>query len=305
MPTVSQLLKADKLMAKVTVIDLTLKECLFINNNCYKTNEKMSNSKPTGIVVHSTACNNKTLKRYVQPVPEQSYYDEVIADLGKNKYDNHWNNPPEKIGRNTCVHAFIGVNAKGKVETYQTLPFDICCWGVGRGERGSYNYNPTARIQFEICEDNLSDVKYFTSAMKEAQEFCAYLCKKFHLTVDKISSHYEAYLGGYGNAHGDCDHWLSCFEKNMNWFRAEVQKLLDSETQKPTTEFKAGDIVTFDKAVYYGTDVEIPTLIQEKNWIISSINGNRVVLNKSEDGKFAICSAVHAKYLIHADKKEK
>lgn len=282
---------------------MTLKECLFINNDCYKANEKITNGKPTGIVVHSTACNNKTLKRYVQPVPEQSYYNEVIADIGKNKYDNHWNNSPEKIGRNTCVHAFIGINAKGKIETYQTLPFDICCWGVGGGKNGSYNYNPTARVQFEICEDNLTDKNYFNKAMKEAQEFCAYLCKKFNFGVDKISSHYESYLAGYGNPHGDCDHWLTKFGKDMKWFRAEVQKILNKNAESSST-FKVGDIVTFDKPVYYGTDIVVADSIQNKNWIVSSVKGDRVVINQSTDGKYAICSAVNSKYLVHADKEK-
>lgn len=238
---------------------MVLKECLLIANACYKVNEKMNNNKPTGIVVHSTGANNKTLKRYVQPIPSQSYYDEVIADLGTNKYNNHWNQS-KPSGRSVCVHAFIGVNAAGKVETYQTLPYDVCCWGVGAipydkngkelpssshkdfhhwGE--SYNYNPQARVQFEICEDDLTDSVYFYAAMKEAQEYCAYLCKKFGFGINQICSHKESHDAGFGGNHGDPDHWLKKFNKNMDWFRTEVQKILDAdttETEKPETEKK-------------------------------------------------------------------
>jgi N-acetylmuramoyl-L-alanine amidase CwlA len=164
-----------------------------------------------------------------------------------------------------CVHPFIRTNAKGEVETYQTLPYDVCCWGVGNGAKGSYNYNPTARIQFEICEDGLTDKTYFDKAFKEAIEYCAYLCETFGFGVDKICSHREAHLQGYGGNHADCDHWLKKFGKDMNWFRSEVQKLLVKPKEKTISEYiavlnKAGIITnvplwnekaTSDNSVYW------------------------------------------------------
>lgn len=205
---------------------MILKQCLLINNPSYKAHRKMT---PKGIVVHSTGANNKTLKRYVQPVKGQSNYDTIKADLGNNLFGNDWN-------RNSCkvsVHAFIGVNAKGTVETYQTLPWDICCWGCGNGSKGSYNYGP-AKIQFEICEDNLKDKNYFEKAFKEAVEFCAYICKLYKLDVSTITSHRESHSKGYASNHGDCDYWLERYNRNMDWFRNEVKKLLTGNKPTPT-----------------------------------------------------------------------
>ena len=209
---------------------MKLKECLLVANDCYKANVKMTGLKPTGIVVHSTGCNNTKLKTYIQPKDYQPYYKEVIEDIGENKWGGHWNNGYEILGRYVCVHAFIGENVKGEIETYQTLPFDTCCWGVGSGAKGSYNYNPNARIQFEICEDDCKNETYFNKVFKEAIEFCAYICKKYDLTADLICSHAEAYHKGYGSNHADCDHWLSCFGKNMDWFRREVEKELNKQS---------------------------------------------------------------------------
>lgn len=224
---------------------MNLKKCILTANDCYKKNQKMTGNKPTGIVVHSTGANNKTLKRYVQPLKTDADYATIIADLGVNAYDNHWNHPAAEMNRSVCVHAFIGVNAAGKVETYQTLPFDICCWGVGSGSKGSYNYNPQARVQFEICEDALADESYFNEAFKEAIEFCAYLCKTYGFGVDKISSHRESYLAGYGGNHGDCDHWLKKFGKDMDWFRAQVQaELGTTQTTTSTVAPVAGTVST-------------------------------------------------------------
>ena len=211
---------------------MNIKKCFLTANRCYITGLKMTAGKPTGIVVHSTGVNNKTLKRYVQPLKTDANYAEVIEDIGRNLYGNHWNNK----NKNVCVHAFIGANKAGEVETYQTLPWDICAWGVGKGKKGSYNYNPTARIQFEICEDNLKDEKYFNAAFDEAAELCAHLCKEYGLGVESICSHAESYKAGYGSNHADCDHWLKRFGKNMDWFRAKVKAIIDKpkeETFKP------------------------------------------------------------------------
>lgn len=254
---------------------MTLKKCILTANDCYKKNQKMTGNKPTGIVVHSTGANNKTLKRYVQPLKTDIDYATIINDIGINKYDNHWNKSVKEMGRSVCVHAFIGVNAAGKVETYQTLPFDVCCWGCGSAPFDkygnklssskdsrfdhygpSYNYNPQARVQFEICEDGLTDRNYFDKAMTEAIEFCAYLCEKYDLSVDSICSHDEAYERGYGSNHGDPDHWLKKFGKNMAWFRAEVQKKLNAlkvEPPKVSVPAKPKPIQT--------TTTQLPTIV--------------------------------------------
>ena len=217
---------------------MILKRCYLTQNRCYKNSPKITNGKPVGIIVHSTGANNKNLKRYVQPSKDDSNYDEIIADIGKNKFGNSWNRYILK----KCVHAMIGVNAAGTIETYETLPYDICSYGVGKGKNGSYNYNPTAHIQFEILEDNLKNEYYFEAAFKEAIEYCAYLCEMFNLSVDTICSHKEAHAAGYGSGHGDCDHWLKKFGKNMDWFRAEVKKILEGETTEETTEETTDDI---------------------------------------------------------------
>ena len=193
---------------------MEINKCLLTNNSCYK---KASKMVPKGIVVHSTGSNNPYLKRYVQP-------DDGI--LGKNQYNNDWN----RSGLNSCVNAFIGKDKSGVVRCYQTLPFNYMPWGCASGKKGSYNHT---HIQFEICEDALKDEKYFNEAFGVAIAFCAYLCDKYNLSVDSIVSHHEAHLKGYASNHGDCDHWLKKFNKNMDWFRDEVKAKLENKVVEP------------------------------------------------------------------------
>ena len=233
---------------------MILKKCFLTENRCYIKAEKITDGKPTGIVVHSTGANNPKLNRYIRPITpgvSEAEYNTIIADIGKGS-SNHWNQSKASV----CVHAFIGKNLAGQVETYQTLPFDICCWGCGKSTKGSYNYNPTAHIQFEICEDTLDDESYFAAAFKEAIEFCAHLCKTYNIPVNKIVSHAEAHKEGYASNHSDAGHWLKIYGKDMNWFRDEVQKILTPPVLKEevvyySAKYKIDDVIQFNGSKQY------------------------------------------------------
>lgn len=236
---------------------------LLTKNDCYKSNRKM---KPKGIVVHSTGVNNPDLKRYLGPDDGR---------IGKNHYGNHWN----RSGIAKCVHAFIGKDRKGSVCTYQTLPLNICAWGVGSGSKGSYNYNP-GYLQFEILEDRLKDKNYFNKVMKEAQELCARWCKEFNIPVDKVISHKEAYKQGYGSNHKDCDHWLSKFGKDMDWFRSEVKKLLNKSINVGDKVRIKPSVTTYYDGKKMASWVKNTTLYVRKKEVKNGVNVYLVSTNK-------------------------
>ena len=201
---------------------------LFLTENeCYTSQFGKVDKKPLGIVIHSTGADNPNLRRYVQPDDGR---------LGKHPYSNHWN----RAGLEKCVHAIIGKDKDGKVCTYQLLPLNICAWGVGKGPKGSYNYDPMY-LQFEICEDALTDEAYYNQVMSEAKELCARWCKEFDIPVEKVISHKEAHALGYASNHGDIDHWLKNFGDTMDGFRADVRKLTAQE--EDITEESAVDIL--------------------------------------------------------------
>lgn len=197
-------------------------------NPCYKAGKKI---KPSGIVVHSTGANNAYIKRYVGP-------DDGI--LGVNQYGNHWN----KASATKCVHAFIGKVADGSVKVYQTLPWDHRCWGVGSGKKGSYN---STHIQFEICEDGLTNEAYYNQAFTLAKELCAFLCALYGISTDNIVGHYEAAAAGYGSNHGDPKNWQKKFGGSMAQFRADVKAMLGQVESNTTVAKPEAEPVTEKK----------------------------------------------------------
>ena len=166
--------------------------------------------KPKGIMIHSTGCNNPNLRRYVGP-------DDGI--LGKNIYNNHWNNAYPG-GKAICCHAFIGKDKNGEIRTYRILPWDMVGWHCG----GKAN---KTHIGIEICEDEAFNMKYLDAVYKEAVEVCAYLCRTYEIKPQNIISHKEGHAKGLASNHGDPEHWWTKFDYNMNDFRNDVAKEID------------------------------------------------------------------------------
>ena len=231
--------------------------CYQTKNPCYRQARPMT---PTGIVVHSTGANNPTLKRYVD-------CEEVC---GVNAYGNHWNKPDA----DKMVHGFIGRDKDGAVRVINTLPYTVACWGVGSGSKGSYNYNPTGHIQFEICEDGLTDRAYFEEVIEAAVSYCAYLCREFGLTAESIVSHKEAHDRGYGSNHGDPHNWMKNFGMTMDDFRARVRTKLKGEIEIMGKYVNRDELVSWIDA----HAVEVKENTPAPTPVVSIKAGDRVVL---------------------------
>ena len=260
--------------------------CMQTQSTCYKGTKKMT---VKGVLWHSTAANNPTLKRYIQPSdkkPAEDTYSKAkwLTVLGKNTYNNDMNHIERKMGMN----AWIGKLADGSVTSVQSMPWDYRPWGCASGKNGSCN---SGWIQFEICEDALKDKAYFDKIYKEACELTAYLCKMYNLDpkgtqkignvkVPVILCHQDSYKLGLGNNHADIYHWFKKYGKDMEDVRNDVAKLMNStivtppkkeEVIKPepskntitNTTFKVGDIVSLKSGAKWSTGSSIP------NWVFS------------------------------------
>ena len=104
--------------------------------------------------------------------------------------------------------------------------------------------------------------------------------------------------GIYGNVDTDFaykDYPTIIKGKKLNGFTGSGQQptVPDQPDPEPETTLKVGDLVKITGSKYYGGQ-NIPSWVKAKNWYVRQINGDRVVIDKSEDGQNAICSPVHA-----------
>ena len=207
-------------------------KCLFTKNDCYKAGRTM---KPRGVMVHSTAVNNTSIARYVQPASDDPNRAALLDKLGGNRYGNHWNqsraeyNAKFDTNWSACVHAFVGKLADGTVDAVQTMPWDRVAWHCA--DDANYTH-----ISFEICEDDLSSATYFSQVYAKAVELTAMLCKDYNmdpLADGVVICHSEGYQRGIANNHADVMHWFPKFGKSMDTFRADVAAAMGQAVQEP------------------------------------------------------------------------
>lgn len=209
--------------------------CMQTNSTCYKGTKKMTIK---GILWHSTGANNTNLKRYVQPTEGSSNYSAELAKLGINVNKNDWNH----IERQAGLNAWVGKFGDGSIGCVQTMPWDYRPWGCGSGSKGSCN---DGWIQFEICEDALTDKNYLEQVYEEACQLTAYLCEKYNIdpngyvthcgiNVPTILCHADSCSLGLGSNHGDINHWFPKYGKSMATVRADVAELLNKTSTTPT-----------------------------------------------------------------------
>lgn len=129
------------------------------------------------------------------------------------------------------------------------MPWNYKPWGCGGGSRGSCN---NGWIQFEICEDGLADPVYFNKVYREACELTAYLCKKFNLDPNGVTTlngvkvpvilcHADSCRLGLGSNHGDVLHWFPKFGKDMVSVREDVAKILKGNSDVSITVVDSKD----------------------------------------------------------------
>ena len=207
--------------------------CFQTQSTCYKGTKPMD--RPLGILWHSTGANNPNLSRYIQPSDDAPDRKQMLELIGVNKYNNDLNHKERNMGMN----AWIGKLADGTIATVQTMPWNWRPWGCGAGPKGSCN---DAWIQFEICEDSLTDPEYAAAVYAEACELTAYLCKMYNIdpfgmvqfkgtNVPTIICHADSYTLGLGNNHGDIYHWFpKVIGKSMPHIREDVAAILQNDT---------------------------------------------------------------------------
>ena len=264
-------------------------KCFFTKNDCYKAGQTM---KPRGVMVHSTAANNTSIARYVQPAADDPNRAALLDKLGGNRFGNHWNqsraeyNAKFDTNWSACVHAFVGKLADGTVDAVQTMPWDRVAWHCA--DDANYTH-----ISFEICEDDLSSATYFSQVYAKAVELTAMLCKEYGLNPladGVVICHSEGYQRGIANNHSDVMHWFPKFGKSMDTFRADVAKAMGSATGGNTGGSSSSGSTVPGKEIVKGSTVRVKqgaktydggslaSFVYSRDHVVSEVSGDRCVI---------------------------
>lgn len=190
------------------------------NNDCYKAGAKRGTI--TGLVVHTPA------------VIDQGATIRAMSGSGGGWY-KRWNRPGvEKLADGVIDDTGV----------YDFAPHTLNCWHVGN------SYGNGHFIGYEFCE--ILDRTAFNKTWNNAVQHYANLCKTYGLGVNKIYGHCEAHDKGWASNHSDPLPFFRRFGKNMNDFRADVQKILNggSTSQSSTSTSSSGVAKAYNPWAY-------------------------------------------------------
>lgn len=177
----------------------------------------------------------------------------------------------------------------------------------------SSNANDQRAITIEVASDTTHPYAVTDKAYNATIKLVADICKRNGINkllwfADKAKS--LAYEPKAGEAVMTVHRWFankSCpgdylYNRHTD-IANKVNALLGASDPEPATpvtpsaSLKVGDLVKLASNATYYTGKIIPAWVKAKNWYIREIRGDRIVIDKSEDGKNAICSPVNIKFL--------
>lgn len=190
------------------------------------------------------------------------------------------------------------------------------CWHCGDNKNynkgGSYygkcqNYNS---IGIEVCSTNKTGKMtsandnnyYFTDAVvNKAAELTKYLMQTYNIPASRVIRHYDVTgkycpgIKGWNEDSGDASKWQT--------FKAKIGSTSTTITASTTvtSTIKAGSVVKLSTNATYYDGKSMPSWVKAKTWIVKSVSGDRVVIDKSKDGQHSIMSAVSKKYISLVD----
>lgn len=189
-------------------------------------------------------------------------------------------------------------------------------WHAGDGNVANGGNMTSIAIEIIMGEGTEQDAK----SKDNGARIAAWLLHKHGLGIDKLVTHTYWVNKSVGKYFDDVDEqctnmiygkkWCPSyiFASNNrdvakgNWlaFKNLVKSYLNQLTgsSQPTIPtpvshtLKAGDLVKIIGDTYYSGKA-IPSWVKTVNWYVSSVSGDRAVIDKSEDGAYSICSPIN------------
>lgn len=223
------------------------------------------------------------------------------------------------------IHCVVGqLTAEGIAGCFTSPSVQASCnYGIGRDGRialiveekdrswcSSSGSNDHRAITIECASDMTEPYAINDAVYKSLIELCADICKRNNIKELKWKAD-KSLIGQVDKQNMTVHRWFankSCpgeyIYSRLGKIAKEVnEKLGVSSGSEPTPpvpvplSFNVGDLVSIIDGAKYYTGAAVPNWVKNKKWYVKEVSGDRVIINKSEDGENAIESPIHAKYL--------
>ncbi|MBR2858946.1 MAG: N-acetylmuramoyl-L-alanine amidase, partial [Alistipes sp.] len=193
-----------------------------------------------------------------------------------------------------------GIGYDGKIGMY--------CEEKDRSWCSSSGANDHRAITIEVASDTYSPYKVNAKAYAALIDLCTDICKRNNIKQLKWEAD-KTLIGQVDKQNMTVHRWFankSCPGDYLYNLHSQIAKEInarlgikvdvvapDPVIGTTALAFEAGKVVKITGTKYYGGKA-VPSWVLKKNWVVHSAAGDRVVVNKSEDGKHAIMSPFKA-----------
>ena len=244
-------------------------------------------------------------------------YTLLCNDYSKGRYHKNYN-PDGKIKKITIHHMAGNLSVEACGRLFATSERQVSSnYGVGTDGRiglyveeknrpwtSSSPANDYQAVTIEVANDEIGGNWHVSSkALESTISLCVDICKRNDIKK----------LNYTGDSKGNLT--MHCFFANTNcpgpylkskfaYIANEVNRRLNV-ISNPAPKISVGDVVSIKSGATYFSGKKVPNWVLKKNWVVSGVSNERIVINKSSDGKNSINSPIYAKFLtvVKTDKK--
>lgn len=214
-----------------------------------------------------------------------------------------------KMTAKQCADYFYSTDRS--VSSNYTIGYDgsiaVSVHESDRAWTSSSRWNDQRAVTIEVSNDggapdwHVSDI-----SMAALINLCADICKRNG--IKKL--YYDGTKNGTLTRHcmfSDTDCPGPYLKAKTDYICSEVNRRINGETVNPPvvkTDISVGDVVSISSNASYYNGKAVPKWVKETKWVVSSVKGERVVIDASSDGKYHINSPISIRFLTKVGEKK-
>lgn len=219
----------------------------------------------------------------------------------------HYTGNSNDVAKNNANY-FAGANREASAHffvdntsIYQSVKLQDVAWHCGTKKIYYHNNCRNGNsLSIEMCCTS-GNYKVSDVTQQNAAYLCAHLCQLIGISAEQVDTYV---LRHYDITHKKCPAQM-VDENEWTAFKTMVENILNTGSAfgVANSSIKENDLVEIVGTTYYNGKT-IPTWVKKLRWYVSSVNGDRAVVNKSEDGKYAINSPINVQSLATVDRRQ-
>lgn len=156
--------------------------------------------------------------------------------------------------------------------------------------------NDHRAITIEVASDTKEPYAVTSRAYAALINLVTDICKRNGIKELKWKAD-KSLIGQVDKQNMTVHRWFANTSCPGSYLYNKMGEIANEVNKRLNPPIEVGDVVRISEGATYYNGHKVPAWVIRKNWVVSKVNGDRAVIDKSEDGESSICSAINVKFL--------